>query len=94
MGKIRPDLITPEMEEALAQVLTEGAEKYSARGWEEETDVHTVAKHYESLCRHLLEWKLDNDHIDPETGLNPLKHAFCRLGMIITLLERGHRYGK
>lgn len=86
--KLRPDLITKEMETALAEVLAQGALKYDPRGWETQPEVYTKAKHYESFCRHMLEWK-SGKALDEETGLDPIKHAFARLGMLITLIERG-----
>lgn len=87
MKKLRLDLITHEMETALAEVLMAGAEKYSERGWEEQAHIYTVEKHFESLLRHIHEHKQGITK-DPETGLHPLKHAFCRLGMMLTILER------
>ena len=85
--KLRYDLITPEMEQALAEVLMEGAKKYSERGWEEQMDTYTAEVHFESVLRHLNEHKygIKSDH---ETGLHPLTHAFCRLGMMITVMAR------
>jgi hypothetical protein len=72
-GKLRYELITPEMEEALAEVLTYGAKKYSANSWQKVEPFED--RYYGALRRHLQEWR-KGEIIDPESGLPHLNHAF------------------
>lgn len=84
-GKLRMDLIPPEVEEALAQVLTKGAEKYDDRNWELGIKYSRV---YGALRRHLLAW-MKGKKIDDEWGLPHLSHAFCCLAFLLTYELRG-----
>jgi|TARA_Y100000310_G_scaffold161131_1_gene161054 hypothetical protein len=52
-GKNRLDLIPPEWEWALGEVLTAGAKKYADRNWEQGMNWSKV---YGPLKRHLLKW--------------------------------------
>jgi len=79
-GKLRMDLIPPEVEEALAEVLTHGAEKYDDRNWEKGIKYSRV---YAALRRHLLAW-MKGEKIDSEWGLNHLAHAYCCLAFLLT----------
>lgn len=81
-GKLRMDLIPPEAEVALAEVLTFGMNKYAERNWENGIKYSRL---YGSLRRHLKEWALGN-YNDPESGLLHLKHALWNL-MAITVFE-------
>jgi hypothetical protein len=83
--KLRLDLVPPEMEEALAKVLAMGAEKYSEHEWEEDRKYDLM--HMASALRHIHAWR-KGELTDPESGLCHLKHAFCRLGMMVTIIER------
>jgi len=87
LGKLRFDLITPEMEQALAEVLMAGAEKYTERGWEEQMNVFTAEEHMKSAMRHLNEVKYGKT-VDEETGLHPIQHLFTRIGMAVTVMAR------
>ncbi len=87
MNKLRFDYITPEMNEALAEVLMNGAEKYAPHDWEVGESAPTIRDHRESLLRHLHDHALGIEKVH-ESGIHPLKHAFCRLGMMVTLIER------
>ena len=93
MGKLRFDYIPPEMHQALAEVLLNGAEKYAPHDWETSETAPTIDNHRESLLRHLHDHAMgiEKDH---ESGLHPLKHAFCRLGMMVTLIERDEEWFK
>lgn len=79
-GKLRMDLIPPEVLEALAGVLTYGCNKYEERNWEGGIK---YSKIYGSLLRHMMEWWKGID-IDPESSLPHLHHAICNLAFLIT----------
>lgn len=83
-GKLRMDLITPEMINGLAEVLTFGAKKYSDRNWEKGLDKDRL---YAACMRHMNTWRGGID-LDDESGLHHLKHAFVTLGMLVTFIER------
>lgn len=83
-GKLRLDLIPPEMHRALGEVLTFGAGKYGDRNWEQGLDLDRL---YAANQRHLLAHR-EGETIDPESGLPHLYHAFCNLGMMLTLEAR------
>ena len=70
-GKLRFDLIPPEVEKAYAEVLTFGTKKYSDRNWEKgiPTDVVIAA-----LRRHLNQFQL-GESVNAESGLSHLKHV-------------------
>ena len=83
-GKLRLDLVTPEMHRALGEVLTFGAGKYGDRNWELGFEAERL---YAAAQRHLLAWREGEEH-DPESGMPHLHHAFCNLGMMVTLAKR------
>jgi hypothetical protein len=70
-GKIRYDLIPPEWEHALAEVMTAGAKKYAARNWERGM---AWSKCVGCARRHLWKW-LRGESYDPETGCHHLAHV-------------------
>src|SRR4030042_3442255 len=82
--KLRMDLITPEMEEALAEILSYGCGKYNDRNWEKGIKYSRI---YGAVRRHLLAW-IKGEKIDKESGKEALKHAFCTLGFLITYEAR------
>jgi len=77
-GKLRVDLIPPEVELALAEVLTYGAMKYGDNNWKKGIE---YSKIYGALRRHLLAWR-QNDIVDNESGLPHLWHAFTELAFL------------
>lgn len=83
--KLRMDLIPPEAEEALAQILTYGAKKYAPRNWEKGISADRV---YAALRRHLLGW-IKGEPIDAESGFSHLDHALCCLAFLVTFEKRG-----
>jgi len=83
-GKLRLDLITPEMIRSLGEVLTYGAKKYGDRNWEKGIDEDRL---YAACERHLLAYR-EGQMLDEESGLPHLYHAFCTLGMWATLDKR------
>jgi hypothetical protein len=84
-GKPRYDLIPPEVSEALAQVLTFGANKYSARNWENGMN---WGRAYGALQRHLNAFWAGEDK-DPETGMPHTWHAACCIAFLISFEARG-----
>jgi len=82
--KPRYDLIPPEIEEALAKVLTFGAQKYGARNWE-----HGMAwgRPYAALRRHMNAW-WGGENNDPETGMPHTWHAACCLAFLVAFEAR------
>lgn len=82
--KPRYDLIPPEIEEAIAKVLTFGAAKYGDRDWELGMRWGRV---YAALRRHMAAWWSGED-IDPETGMSHLWHAACCLAFLIAFEAR------
>lgn len=83
-GKLRYDLVKPEMLEAIAEVMTYGANKYGDNNWQGvETD-----RYYAALMRHLQAWR-KGELVDEESGLHHLKHALCNIAFILSKeLER------
>ena len=86
-GKVRLDLIPPELLEGVGDILTFGANKYAARNWEKGMDWGRV---YGALLRHLTSWwnPMAND-LDAETGKSHLWHAGCCIAFLITFEQRG-----
>ena len=78
-GKLRFDLIPPSFLWAVADILTYGANKYSARNWE--TGM-AWSRPFAALMRHMWAWWGGEDK-DPETGKSHLHHAACNLAFLI-----------
>jgi hypothetical protein len=83
--KARFDLIPPEIEEAIAQVLTFGAAKYGDRNWELGMDWGRV---YAAMRRHMNAWWGGEDK-DPETGMPHTWHAACCIAFLTAFEARG-----
>lgn len=83
-GKLRLELLPPEVEIALAEVLTKGAEKYEDRNWEKGLWYMDCVG---CLKRHVNAW-LMGEEIDKESGLHHLKHALTNLAFLVTFIER------
>lgn len=84
-GKIRMELIPPELMTAVGEILTFGAEKYSARNWELGMD---WSRPYGAMQRHMTAWWGGQEN-DPETGKSHLWHAGCCMAFLITYEMRG-----
>lgn len=80
-GKLRFDLITPDVEEQLAAVLTHGAKKYAANSWQENVE-DPINRYYAALRRHLNAWR-KGEKVDPESGLNHLAHVACNVMFLL-----------
>ena len=83
-GKIRFDLIPPEIEEELARVVTYGANKYGARNCEKGFGYGRL---YAAARRHLNAFWSGEDR-DKESGLPHLSHALWNIGMLIVQQQR------
>jgi hypothetical protein len=83
--KARYDLIPPEIEEAIAKVLTFGAVKYGERNWELGMK---WGRPYAALRRHMAAWWSGED-TDPETGMPHTWHACACLAFIVAYEQRG-----
>ncbi len=92
-GKVRLDLIPPEVIFALGDILTFGANKYADRNWEKGMSWGRV---YGALMRHLWAWWAGKratksflfDDIDGETERSHLWHAACCIAFLLTYEER------
>jgi len=84
-GKLRMDLIPPELEAAVAAVLTFGANKYGERNWEKGMK---WGRAYAALRRHMNAWWAGEDN-DQETGMPHTWHAACCIAFLISFQSRG-----
>lgn len=93
-GKLRMDLIPPEMICATAAVLGFGAEKYGDRNWERGMKWSRV---FGALMRHMWAWWAGKGptstnfafgDIDGETGFSHLWHAACCIAFLVAYEER------
>lgn len=84
-GKVRMELIPPELMTAVGTILTFGAQKYEDRNWEKGMAWSRV---YGALMRHLCAW-WGGEEIDPETGKSHLWHAACCIAFLIAYEMRG-----
>lgn len=67
--KLRFDLILPEFEQAMAEVLTHGAKKYEANNWQKVADAK--ARYTGALQRHLNQYRKGYRY-DPDSDCNNL----------------------
>lgn len=84
-GKVRPELIPPELVMGVAAVLTFGAKKYADRNWEKGIKYSRV---FGALQRHMWAFWGGEDN-DPETGMPHLWHAACCIAFLTTYHGRG-----
>lgn len=75
-GKIRYDLLEPEFERDVANILTIGAEKYGPNNWQGLDNAED--RYYAALRRHIAAWRM-GEKIDPESNQSHLAHAACNL---------------
>lgn len=85
-GKPRFDLIDPDFELELAEILTEGASKYGDENWKEADPCEGEARYYAALRRHLNAWSRGED-VDLESQKSHLAHAAACL-MFLRHFER------
>lgn len=77
-GKLRFDLIPPEITRELAKVLTYGANKYRDNGWKDVEPSRYIA----ALFRHLNSHR-SGEEVDEESGLNHLSHALTNVAFLL-----------
>lgn len=85
-GKLRMELIPAEALEALAEVLTYGANKYSANSWQTIDDA--VARYSGALMRHYTAFRKDPASVDEESGIEHVKHMFCNAMFLTFFVEQ------
>ena len=73
--KTRFDLIPYGSIAEIADVLSYGAQKYSANNWARGT---FWGRYFAAMCRHIFAW-WGGENKDPETGFSHLAHAGCCL---------------
>ena len=84
-SKPRLDLLPSAALEAIAEVLTFGAQKYDDNNWARGA---RWGRYYSALLRHLFAWWRGEDR-DKETGLNHLAHAGCCLVFLMEYQRNG-----
>jgi len=83
-GKLRTDLLPPDVLEAMAQILTDGADRYGDRNWEQGMK---WSRPYGALLRHILSWWQGED-TDPDSGRPHLWHALCCVSFLVAYEQR------
>ena len=83
-GKLRIDLIPPEIIRVLATVFAHGADKYGERNWEKGM---RYGRLWAAAQRHLWSW-WNGEDID-ESGYSHLWHSLASIAMLIVLHKRG-----
>nr|WP_321525821.1 dATP/dGTP diphosphohydrolase domain-containing protein [uncultured Cohaesibacter sp.] len=94
-GKVRFDLIPPELLFGVGTILTFGAEKYGDRNWEKGMN---YSRAFAAMMRHMWAWWGGKEPtsrnfifgtLDPETKHSHLWHAGCCLSFLIAFEDRG-----
>ena len=80
--KNRYDLIPPFALDAVAEVLTYGAAKYSPDNWKKLEDAEN--RYWAAANRHMWAIRRGED-IDPESGMTHIAHAMCSMMYISEL---------
>lgn len=82
--KVRMDLIDPNFVTGVGQVLTFGAKKYAPNNWQKVDNAED--RYYAAALRHLLAWRA-GEKLDPESGLNHLKHVATNIMFLMYFEE-------
>lgn len=78
-GKLRYDLIPPDVMAVLAHVYTMGADKYGDRNWEEGIDYGRLIA---AKKRHFNDWEA-GESLDPEDGQHHLaSDIWCSIALL------------
>lgn len=94
-GKVRMDLIPPELLFAVGRTLTYGADKYGDRNWEKGMRWSRV---FAAMMRHMWAWwggkgpttkSFLFGELDDETSYSHLWHASACISFLIAYEERG-----
>lgn len=93
-GKLPMHLLPPEFEEALAELLGNGANKYGERNWEQgglswDRLYAATRRHLKEAHRFMSTTGRHGEWIDPEFGLPHVVHAVFGLMVTITYMRRG-----
>jgi hypothetical protein len=83
-GKVRFDLIPPEVLLALARLYSLGATKYASRNWEKGMNYSRV---FNPLMRHLLKWQ-SGIPLDEESGEPHLAHVLWNVAALLVYEQR------
>lgn len=83
-AKPRWDLVPWDAVGLFVDVLTIGAQKYSARNWEKGI---TFGRLFAAAQRHLVAWWGGED-VDPDTGKSHLAHAVCNIFFLLAFVRR------
>jgi len=79
-GKLRYSLVPPIAIEAMADVLTFGANKYAANSWQ---GVYNGQERYlDALYRHLESYRC-GEQVDSDSGKSHLAHAITNLAFLL-----------
>lgn len=85
-GKLRFDLIPPEVDRSLAETYTLGAEKYEDRNWEKGIPFSIILG---SLKRHLNQFELGEMINTADGNLLHADHVLWWAAALVTFLKRG-----
>lgn len=83
-GKVRYELLPPELLDGVAQILTFGGAKYDDRNWERGMKWSRI---FGALMRHMWAW-WGGQQTDPETGKSHLWHAGACLAFLMAYEAR------
>lgn len=79
--KLRLDLLSPEIIEAVGAVMTYGAEKYGEGNYKKVEPKRCRA----ALMRHICKWLKDPHGTDDDSGLPHLYHIACNVAFLLEL---------
>jgi len=83
-GKPLMELIPPSAIEALGEVLTYGANKYSPNSWQKVEPERYLG----ALMRHLTAYMRDPKSVDKESGILHIKHILCNAAFLVDFAEK------
>ena len=83
--KPRMDLIPPESMDALSRVLSDGADRYGDRNWEQGM---RWGRLFAALMRHMWAW-WRGETTDPDSGRSHLWHALFCVASLVAYEQRG-----
>lgn len=86
-GKNRLDLVEPIIIKSLGEILTYGADKYSANSWKKVKNPKDI--YYAALMRHILAWREREDN-DKDTAFHHLKCAAANI-MFLLFFEKNDK---
>ena len=82
VGKPEYGLLPAMALDQVVQVLTFGAQKYSADNWRLVPDANR--RYFDAMQRHTWAWKR-GETLDPESGMPHLAHAVCCMMFLLEL---------